>query len=410
MPSSESLGGGRLPPAPVLKYYAFRASQRAGFTVPIFILFFTGRGLSLAQVGILEALWTVTVLVCETPTGYLGDRLGRRRGLAVGTLLAAAGSVAFVFAHTLAAFAAVIVLRGVAATFKSGTDAAWLYDTLQERADEDRYAHVSGRAGAVGRLTHGGAALVGAPLFAIDPTWPWLVEGAVGASGVLVLATVSEPSRDDSQTEPTDPRPDLRRALAQVRETLGTREVGAFVALVGLLTALLNTVEIFVQPTSVEVVGVDPAHLGVLYAGFTLVAAAVSARTGWLQARVGVRRWFLLAPALLGVVLVAVAVAPVLAIPAFVLGRAVSAGSGPLAGQYLNDRTASEGRATVLSAASTVRSVVTAPMNVLGGALATALALPVGLGILGGVLLVGTALGLVAWRPVGNSTAGGDPA
>lgn len=410
MSSSESLGGGRLPPVPVLKYYAFRASQRAGFTVPIFILFFTGRGLSLAQVGVLEALWTVTVLVCETPTGYLGDRLGRRHGLAVGTLLAAAGSVAFVFAHTFAAFAAVILLRGVAATFKSGTDAAWLYDTLQERADEDRYVHVSGRAGAVGRLTHGGAALAGAPLFAIDPTWPWLVEGAVGASGVLVLATVSEPAREAGERETADPRPDLRRALAQVRETLGTREVGAFVALVGLLTALLNTVEIFVQPTSVGVVGIDPAHLGVLYAGFTLVAAAVSARTGWLQARVGVRRWFLAAPAVLGVVLVAVAVAPVLAIPAFVLGRAVSAGSGPLAGQYLNDRTASEGRATVLSAASTVRSLFTAPMNVLGGALATALALPVGLGILGGVLLVGTALGLVAWRPAGNSTAVGDPA
>lgn len=419
MPSSESLGGGRLPPAPVLRYYAFRASQRAGFTVPIFVLFFTGRGLSLAQVGVLEALWTVTVLVCETPTGYLGDRLGRRRGLAVGTLLAAAGSVAFVFAHTFAAFAAVIVLRGIAATFKSGTDAAWLYDTLRERAAEDRYAHVAGRAGAVGRVTHGGAALVGAPLFALDPTWPWLVEGAVGASGVLVLATVSEPSRrsgepagddpDDAGPDNPDPRPDLRRALGQVRKTLGTREVCVFVALVGLLTALLNTVEIFVQPTSVEVVGIDPAHLGVLYAGFTLVAAAMSARVGWLQARVGVRRWFLAAPAVLGVVLVAVAVAPVLAIPAFVLARAVSAGSGPLAGQYLNDRTASEGRATVLSAASTVRSAVTAPMNVLGGALATALALPVGLGILGGVLLVGTAVGLVAWRPAVGADAAGDP-
>lgn len=404
---------GRLPPAPVAKYYAFRASQRADLSVPIFVLFFTGRGLSLAQVGLLEALWTVTVLVCETPTGYLGDRLGRRRGLAVGTLLAAAGSVAFVFAHTFAAFVAVIVLRGIAATFKSGTGSAWLYDTLRERADEDRFAHVAGRAGAVGTLAHGGAALVGAPLFAIDPTWPWLVEGAIGASGVLVLATVPEPSRatrsdaddaddgdgdgDEADPEP-DPRPDVRRALGQVRETLGTREVGGFVALVGLLFALLNTLGIFIQPVGVDVVGIDPAHLGILYAGFTLVSAGVSARTGWLQSRVRIRRWFLVAPAALAVALLGVAAAPVLAIPAFVLARAVSAGSRPLSGQYLNDRTGSESRATVLSAASTVRSVFTAPMNVLGGALAASLALPLGLGVLGGVLLAGTGLGLVAWQ------------
>jgi hypothetical protein len=54
----------------------------------------------------------------------------------------------------------------------------------------------------------------------------------------------------------------------------------------------------------------------------------------------------------------------------------------------------------VLSAASTVRSLFTAPLNLVGGGLATAYALSTGLGGLGVVLLVGLALTLGVWRAV----------
>jgi MFS family permease len=139
-------------PSPIFKYYAFEAVSRTQFSVPIFILFFTSRGLSLTQVGVLEALWTIVVLSFETPTGYLGDRIGRRRSLAVGALLSATGAVAFIFAHSFVAFATIISLRGIAATFKSGTQEAWLYDTLKTQADSEQFAHYAGRASAIAAL------------------------------------------------------------------------------------------------------------------------------------------------------------------------------------------------------------------------------------------------------------------
>ena len=52
------------------------------------------------------------------------------------------------------------------------------------------------------------------------------------------------------------------------------------------------------------------------------------------------------------------------------------------------------------SAASTVRSLFTAPLNLLGGGLATTYALSTGLGGLGAVLLVGLVCTLAAWRPL----------
>lgn len=375
---------------PILKYYAFEATRRADFSVPIFILFYTSRGLSLAQVGVLEALWTVVVLGFETPTGYLGDRIGRRWSLVVGTLLSATGAIAFIFAHSFAAFAVIAVLRGIAATFKSGTQEAWLYDTLKAQADEERFAYHAGRASAIATLVHGVAALIGGALYSLDHSLPWLFEGAVVGSGAVIILTVhdSEVAASTEGQEQLSPR----RALALARDRLSTRNLGILVVYTALLFGLINTLQIYVQPVSTRILGIDPIHLGFVYAVFTVVAAITAVYSGWLESHVGVQRWFTIAPMTLALTLVAVAFIPILALPAFVLARGISRASRPLFGQYINDRTLSEGRATVLSAASTVRSLATAPLNVLGGTLAGMVSLTTAMGILGGILFVGTIL------------------
>ena len=388
----------RLPSREILRYYAFRVSQSASFSLPIHVLFFQSRGLSLVEIGAVEALYTVAVLLSEAPTGYLGDRLGRRDSLLAGTVLSAVGIAGFVLAHEFLAFAAVIVVRAVAGAFRSGTIEAWLYETLAGGDDTERFAHVSGRANALGLATLAAASLSGGALYAVDPVLPWLAEGAVGLVGIAVLLTMRDPERT-SESGPADDATgglDVREALGAVRTTLGNRTVGPLVLAVALLAGVANTMEFYLQPVAVATPWISPARLGPLYAGLTLVSAGVAARAGWLQDRLGVRGWFLTGLPTLAVGLIAVGLVPALALPVFVLGRAVTSATNPLFGQYLNDRT-DEGRATVLSAASTVRSLFTAPLNLVGGGLATAYALSTGLGALGVVLFVGLALTLGGW-------------
>lgn len=387
-----------LPPSPVLKFYAFRATQYAAFTYPIHVLFFQSRGLSLPAVGAIEALYTVVVLVAETPTGYVGDRIGRRNGLLVGTALTAIGIVGFTLAHSFAAFAAVVALRAVAATFRSGTEQAWLYDTLVEADDEDRYAHVAGRARGIGLGVGAGAALVGAALYSVDPLYPWVVEGAAVSLGGAVLLTLPEPGSAGTGAD-ADDSPGVGEALRVARETLWRRSLAPVVVASAVLAGVLNTMQFYVQPVAVATPWFTPATLGPLYAGFTLLSALAADRAGWLEARIGVRGWLLVGPPLLAVVLLAAAVAPALALLAFVLANAVGPVTRPLVSSYVNDRTGRRGRATVLSAAATVRSLFVAPLNVVGGALAGALALTTALGVLGGVLLLGIALSMAAWAP-----------
>ncbi|MFB6300990.1 MAG: MFS transporter [Halobacteriales archaeon] len=391
----------------ILLFYAYRLTQSAAFTVPIFILFFRSRGLTFAQIGLIEAIYTVTVLICETPTGYIGDRIGRRRSMLVGTILSMGGALGYAAAHTFPIFLAVAVLRGIGGTFRSGTAEAWLYDRLGTIDSREQFAAVSGRASAVGTVSHGGAALLGSTLYTMDHLLPWLLEAAVLSTGVPIL--IALPDKDSSivdrpdtpttsATEPSDRTSlSLRSGLRLARRTLMTRALGAFVLYTALLFGLVNTLEMFIQPVTVSVVGLPAESLGVIYAGLTLLAAVLAARSGWIKHVVGLKRWFGIVPVVLGVALLTLLVVPWLALPVFALHRTIAAVSRPLAGQYLNDHITSEGRATVLSGASMIRSLVTAPLNTVGGAIATAVTLPFTLGALGGMLLVGT-LGILLWR------------
>jgi MFS family permease len=393
-----SSASGQRPRLPVLKFYLYAASGRAAFTVPVFVLFFRARGLTFAEIGAVEATYTVVVLLAETPTGYLGDRLGRRRSMLLGSVLSAAGAVGYALAHSFAAFLAVSALRAVAGAFRSGATDAWLYETLAGADDGDAFADVRGRASALGIATHGVAAVAGGALYAVDPLLPWLAEAAVVAAGALVLLTVPDAPGEDGDGDRS-----LVHLARVARRTLTTRALGAFVVYTALLFGLLNTLEMFVQPVGVAVLGIDPTDLGALYAGFAVLSAALASQAGRIRETLGTRLWFGLVPPLLGLLLALVVVEPWLALAGFVAARGVGAVSRPLANQYLNDHSPTAGRATVLSAASMVRSVVTAPLNVAGGALAGAVALTHALGGLGVALAVGALL-LLAWRvPVVDS-------
>ncbi len=58
-----------------------------GFLAPLLVLVLRDRGFSLAQVGMLFAVYGITTAVLELPTGGLADALGRRAVLAASAVL-----------------------------------------------------------------------------------------------------------------------------------------------------------------------------------------------------------------------------------------------------------------------------------------------------------------------------------
>ncbi|EJN58645.1 MFS transporter [Halogranum rubrum] len=192
-----------------------------------------------------------------------------------------------------------------------------------------------------------------------------------------------------------------------IRTQLARPPLRAFVLYFALLFGVLQMTYIFDQPVAQATalrLGVPESSsrtaVGLVYSGFTLVAALVSYNTGVIEEHVGVARWFTVVPVVVGVLFATLWVAPLLAVPVFFVARAVNTASVTLGNQYVNDRVESVGRATVLSAASMVYSLAVIPFELAGG-VAADVADPTGaLAVFGVVLLVGAGAVWVWERPV----------
>lgn len=132
----------------VRSFTLFRVFFTARFYYPVYALLFLDYGLTLAQFGILNAVWALTIVLAEVPSGALADTIGRRALLVttgilmvleMGVLLAApigGGSLLFFL------FLTNRVIGGLAEAAASGADEALAFDSLKAAGMEDRWGHV----------------------------------------------------------------------------------------------------------------------------------------------------------------------------------------------------------------------------------------------------------------------------
>lgn len=381
--------------AAVVRYYAYKATKAVELYRPVMYLYFVDAGLSFFQITVLEAAYNVTTVLGEVPTGYLGDRLGRRNGLILGTALISATLFGLAQAETFPAFLALYVCWSLGYTFRSGSEDAWLYDSVT--GDGRSFTEVRGTGESVALASGVVAAVVGGYLGAIDLTLPFLAAAGVTALGALVLLTVDDAGDDPDHTT-------LGATLEAIRTAFRDRRMRAFVVLYYVLfSAVTYLTFIFLQPR-IETVAVGfgfagdvESLLGWYYAGISLTSALFTYRAAWIRERVGLRRWFLVVPLLVGLLLVGQWLVPLVAVGAFLLVRGLSEATRVYASQYVNDRIDSLGRATVLSAMSMVSGLTVVPFQLGSGALSDALSVGFALAVAGAVLVVGT-LGVFLWR------------
>ncbi len=121
-----------------LRFYPwFKLLQNITFWQAIWFLFFQGK-LSAAEAILLYAVYDVATTVLEVPSGYASDRLGRKKTLLVSTLAPVLAMACFVLGDSFVVFALGQVLLGAGAAFASGTDSAFLFETLEaEHRPED---------------------------------------------------------------------------------------------------------------------------------------------------------------------------------------------------------------------------------------------------------------------------------
>ena len=134
--------------ANIRRLICIRMFFHARFYYPVFFLFFLEHGLTLVDFGILNAIWAITIIVLEVPSGALADTIGRKKLIIFAAICMVAemlalllapmdgsSAVFFLFAHNR-------VISGVAEAAVSGADEALVYDSMKVAGREEEWTAI----------------------------------------------------------------------------------------------------------------------------------------------------------------------------------------------------------------------------------------------------------------------------
>lgn len=385
----------------ILKYYLYQATVTFGFFWPVFTVFLLRRGLNYTQIGLLGSVSAAFVVIAELPTGYIGDRIGRRNSLLVGSALLALSVLGFTVAYTFTAFIVLWILWALGLAFRSGSGDAWLYDALQEQLREDEYTRIRGCGGSIHQWVSAGTMLAAGALYSLDPRLPFLAGGLLIASSIPVLLSMPETY---PQAANADDHFTVVDALPVIRRHLTEPPLRSLVLYLALFFAIINAADKFIQPIATQTLGLPEAGLGPLYTGFTIAAAIASYYAGDIEKLLSTRWAVLVIPVLVGVFFVAPLLVSIAAFPLFFVMKSANAVMQPIASGFINDCVESIGRATLLSAASMVYALVQLPLKPLSGFIADITTAVIAVAALGlGFLL--SSFVIYTWEAPANDAA-----
>jgi len=380
----------------IVRYYVFIFLVQFMLWLPIWVVFFQGRGLSLTQIGVLDAVGWVFMALSEIPTGALADRYGRKISFVFGAVCLTASMFAILAEVLSPVFLAGWMLWGVAHTFFAGADAAYLYDALKLRERASDYPRLAGRSLAVVQGSQGVASLLGGWVATYDMALCFVIPGVIGLAAAIVAATLEEPIRSDMGSGHRSYRAGIVEALA----IASTRPVVRWLVLIGASTFVFPFLLVFMllQPYATGI-GFPVWALGiiVLFRGVGAVAGSLlGARSmvlfGATRVLIGSQVAIVLGMGLLA----ALPIPPIVVMFTFI---AFASGlARPVLSTLLNMEIPSEQRATILSLQALLWTVLLALVEPALFALAESIGMPLTIGAAGIALALTAAVLIGLWH------------
>ena len=329
--------------------YIFSFCWLALIIIPVVVPFFASKGLSLADVFVLQSIFALSVVLCEVPSGYLADIIGRRNALVIGSLFHGLGYTLLCFAEDFAGLVVFEVTVGLGVSLLSGADLSLLYDSqvalrMGPREKTKGIANLR----TINSTAEGVAALLGGALVLVSfELMLWVNAVVAWLPFLLSFALVEAPFKRMSVAQPIHNFKRIMAHLFQQDELL--RLTSLALIFYGLSTFYIIWL---IQPYW-EAYGIPLAFFGLLWALKNFTIAIASKMSMPLENRFGP------VPVLIGMALLPVMGYLGMAVPGGMLGILLAFGFYLSRGIYqviltdaFNSRVPSEFRATANSVIS----------------------------------------------------------
>jgi MFS family permease len=325
------------------KLYCYRFFSNFWLIAPILIPFYESNGLTVTQVFIVQSIYLGTLLIFEIPSGYLSDIIGRKKTLTLGACFLPVGLAVYAFSHGFYGFSLAEIILAIAASMRSGTDSALIYDTLLQLKQEAQYKTFEGKAEFYARIGDSVSSVLGGLLALITLRLPFYINIATGFILIPLAITLIEAKRESLEAK--NP---FKGILGIVKYCLGHPKIRSVLICYSVLmsTGIIGVWSYYMYYGKL---GVAVAYYGILLAIFGLCSAYGSKKAHSLESRLGKGTSLSLLLSISIVFILLGQFKTMYLIPLIFLNGFVWGISVPLLVGHLNELVKSEIRATALS-------------------------------------------------------------
>lgn len=330
------------------------------------VVLLAARGFSLLEIGVAEGVFHIASLVMEVPSGALADVLGRKRAMILSNAMGIVSSLLMIVSRDLAGVCLALVFAAWSYNFASGAREALAYDSLKSCGQEEHYLRYSSLEMTVYRVSSASAILLTGLTLLLGYKIANLIDALFAAACIVILLPVREPEREARGGEVDILHATLGcfvQSLRFLRRERYARRLMLTNAFLGALAILLS---FFLQPR-LQASSLPPALLGPALFAMGL-GGAVGARLA-----LRIEKWRMRSVMAVGAAGIAAGLLLGVSQHAWfmILGGFLAAALDDMiqvrADARLNDLFPSEQRATILSVASLLFSLIMIVLSPLAG-------------------------------------------
>ena len=380
-------------------FFILLSSFSVSFICSNYTRFLEKNGLDYFWMNVVNAIFFVTLFVCEIPTGVFADIFGRKISYVLSFFILSASMFVYSASDSFTWFVIAEIVGAVGRTFANGALDAWMRDSLDfHGCDGKKLKTVYARKSQFAQIAGGIGGLIGGSLAGINSSLPWIFSGTfLFVGGILAILLLKEKYFEKSEKKKeVSFKYGILFAKGAVKQGLQNKVICFVVAIT------LVRLPVFQSPNmhwpQFFLKFVDEKYLGCIFFSIALALVAGSLLAiRFLEKMKNSEKKFLVFSQILagvGLILAALFGSLFLCLPAFLLHEFSRGLFAPIKDDYINQSIPEKDpkRATLLSIESMACHLGGVIGLILSGLLAKYSSIPITWIVFGGFLIIATLL------------------
>ena len=239
-------------------------------------------GLTLTQVLVGESVFALSILLFEIPTGVFSDLVSRKKTLLIAEIFLFFGVLIFALAQSFLHIIISQIVFGIAVATISGTDSAFLFDTLRALGREDEHKKILGKITSFFLVTIAAGQIIGGFLGTVDLRLPLLLSIPIPLIRIILILFLTEPPRENLRNAPSP----FSHTTSAIKWIFSSRIV-AFLIFSSMVIALAGKISLQTFNPYMEIIDIPIIYWGILMAVFNLLAAVIARQTHFIEKKLG---------------------------------------------------------------------------------------------------------------------------